>query len=190
MDFQHPSLDYDMDGDLDVFISHAVDGGTLLRNDIGDDYDYVKIKTIVMGAPQGTNYFGKGCQITIMNQGIIHYQEMGVGSPLLGHSENTIAHFGLGHCDNGVFDSISVWFPVTDATYYEENVSCNRIIEITEQMAMDSSSPSMDSSRSNDDSDSRSSSNSNSSSDSSSNSSNSGSWVVPSIILVALCALF
>ena len=158
------TLDYDNDGDLDVFISHDIDGGTLFRNDNHNNNDWMKIKTPGKGAPS-TNHFGKGVQITIMVDNIIHYQEMGVTSPLMGHSENTIAHFGLGKCRNGKADSVTVYFPVTDTTHHLTDVLCNQLVVIPENgdFVYETSFSSEDTSRNNNES---------SSSDSSS------SWVI------------
>jgi len=67
-----------------------------------------------------------------MVDNIIHYQEMGVTSPLMGHSENTIVHFGLGKCRNGKADSVTVYFPVTGITHHLTNVLCNQVVVIRE----------------------------------------------------------
>jgi len=126
------TLDFDRDGDLDIFISHAQDGGTLLRNDINNNNDWIKVKTIGNGAPE-TNHFGKGAQITVvLDNNHQFYQEMGIGSSFLGHSENNIAHFGLGSCPNGVVQYIEVWFPVTDTTVVFNEAPCNWMILIHE----------------------------------------------------------
>eukprot|EP01025_Chloroclados_australasicus_P052071 TRINITY_DN60616_c0_g1_i1.p1 TRINITY_DN60616_c0_g1~~TRINITY_DN60616_c0_g1_i1.p1 ORF type:complete len:156 (+),score=4.02 TRINITY_DN60616_c0_g1_i1:76-543(+) len=48
------------------------------------------------------------------------------------HNENNVAHFGLGICNNGMVDSIEVWFPVSNTRIMKENVLCNHEITIKE----------------------------------------------------------
>ena len=170
------TLDYDRDGDLDVFISHCVDGGALFRNDVNNNNDWLQVKTPGMGAPN-TNYFGKGTQITVMSNNKIYYQEMGVNSPLLGHSQSDMVHFGLGQCRNGVVDSLEVYFPASGIRHHLRDVRCNQVFTVAEGGNYDEYQDSSDNSNSN---------NSNSNSDSSSDA-----WtIIPSLFIIALCLLF
>jgi enediyne biosynthesis protein E4 len=126
------SLDYDNDGDLDVFIVNHGAKPILYRNDGGNANDWLKIKV------EGTvsNRDGIGAFITVdpdvavIGDEIV--REVNAGSNFLSQSELT-AHFGLGP-NAGTVDSISIIWP-SGAVQQLSDVSANQILNVVENVA-------------------------------------------------------
>ncbi|MDZ4656126.1 MAG: FG-GAP-like repeat-containing protein [Bythopirellula sp.] len=123
------SLDYDNDGDLDVFIANHGGQPILYRNDGGNENDWLKIKV------EGTasNRDGIGAFITVdpdsnvVGDEIV--REINAGSNFLSQNELT-AHFGLG-ANSGIIDSISVDWP-SGWVQQLSNVSANQVLTLVE----------------------------------------------------------
>lgn len=126
-------MDYDRDGDQDVFI---VNGGrnnppVLYQNGTNGAASFLQIETV------GTisNRDGYGAFITVVpdenNPATTFVYEMNAGSNFLGQSEN-IAHFGLG-ADGTPIDRITVEWP-SGIVQVIEDVAINQRITITEQV--------------------------------------------------------
>jgi hypothetical protein len=123
------SLDYDNDGDLDVFIVNHGAQPILYRNDGGNDNDWLKIKL------EGTasNRDGIGAFITvdpdvnIVGDEIV--REINAGSNFLSQNELT-AHFGLG-LNAGSIDLITILWP-SGAVQALGNVSANQVLYVVE----------------------------------------------------------
>lgn len=123
------SLDYDNDGDLDVFIVNHGAQPILYRNDGGNDNDWLKIKL------EGTasNRDGIGAFITvdpdvnIVGDEIV--REINAGSNFLSQNELT-AHFGLG-LNAGSIDLITIHWP-SGAVQALGNVSANQVLYVVE----------------------------------------------------------
>ncbi|MCI0333029.1 MAG: CRTAC1 family protein [Planctomycetes bacterium] len=125
------SLDYDNDGDLDVFIVNHGAKPILYRNDGGNANDWLKIKV------EGTasNRDGIGAFITVdpdanvVGDEIV--REINAGSNFLSQNELT-AHFGLGP-NSGTIDLISVVWP-SGAAQVLSNVSANQVLSLVENV--------------------------------------------------------
>ncbi len=123
------SLDYDNDGDLDIFITKNGEEAVLYRNDGGDDNDWLRISV------EGTvsNRDGIGTFITIDPDinvvGDEMVREIGAGSNFLSQNEFA-AHFGLG-LNAASIDLITVVWP--SGTVQElSNVSVNQLLNLVE----------------------------------------------------------
>ena len=116
--------DYDNDGDLDVLISNANDTPQLLRNDSGNQGNWVLIRTI------GTrsNRAGIGARIKIQTGDLIQIDEVRSGSGYLSQNDLRL-HFGIGVHEH--IDAIEVRWPsgVVDII---RDVAPNQILTITE----------------------------------------------------------
>ena len=88
-------FDYDKDGDQDVFIANNADGPLLLRNDGGDDNDWLRV--VARGTQSNSDGIGARVTLTpdLSKPEEIFLREIDGGSNYLGQSE-PVAHFGLG----------------------------------------------------------------------------------------------
>ncbi len=102
------TLDYDNDGDLDVFVVNHADEPILYRNDGGNDAAWLRIATL----GTDSNRDGIGARITVIpdldDPEQIMLREIDGGSNFLAHNEMT-AHFGLGNRDT--VDRIEILWP-------------------------------------------------------------------------------
>jgi hypothetical protein len=123
------SLDYDNDGDLDVFIANHGAQPILYRNDGGNENDWLKIK--LQGST--SNRDGLGAFITldpdIATTGDEMVRELNGGSNFLGHNE-LFAHFGLGPSAASI-DLVTVEWP-GGIVQHVTNVSPNQVLNIFE----------------------------------------------------------
>ncbi len=89
------TLDYDLDGDMDVVITAYNDPVKLLRNDIsGAGTNWLKLYLDTSGDPTLAPG-GFGTKVTITAAGRSQHYYLGGGATYLGQSE-LVAHFGLG----------------------------------------------------------------------------------------------
>ena len=86
--------DYDEDGDLDILILNLDDTPTLLRNDGGNQNNWLKISTI--GTKSNRN--GIGARIKVVTGSLVQIREIAAGTSFLSQSDLT-AHFGLGEAE-------------------------------------------------------------------------------------------
>ena len=116
--------DYDNDGDLDVLISNANDTAELLRNDGGNQGNWILIRMV------GTrsNRAGIGTRIKIQVADLIQIDEVRSGSGYLSQNDLRL-HFGIGAHKR--IDLIEVRWPsgIVDTI---RDVAPNQIITITE----------------------------------------------------------
>ncbi len=125
------SLDFDNDGDLDLFITNNGQEPILYRNDGGNVNDWLKIKL------EGTasNRDGIGAFITVDPDtnvvGDELVREINAGSNFLSQNEMT-AHFGLGP-NSGTIDFITVVWP-SGAVQELSNVSANQVLNLVEMV--------------------------------------------------------
>ncbi len=123
------TLDYDNDGDLDVFIVNHGARPILYRNDGGNANDWLKINV------EGTasNRDGLGAFITVDPDSTVAGDEMvrevNVGSNFLGHNELTV-HFGLGP-SSGSVDQIIVAWP-SGTVQQLTHVLANQVVNLLE----------------------------------------------------------
>lgn len=116
--------DYDNDGDLDVLISNANDAPQLLRNDSGNQGNWILIRTI------GTrsNRAGIGARVKIQTGDSVQIDEVRSGSGYLSQNDLRL-HFGVG-THKGI-DSIEVKWPSGVVDIIRE-VEPNQILTIME----------------------------------------------------------
>ena len=116
--------DYDDDGDLDIFVLNLNDRPTLLRNDGGNENNWLMVKTI------GTesNRDGIGARIEVSSGGLTQSAEIRSGASYLSHNDLR-AHFGLGQRET--IDSLVVRWPSGLEERFE-NLSANRLVVLQE----------------------------------------------------------
>jgi hypothetical protein len=128
------TLDYDVDGDLDVVVVNNVGTPILYRNDGGNQGDWLRIKTV--GAV--SNRDGIGAQITITpdlsEPEAIQYREIFSGNSFLSQSEIT-AHFGLG-VDAEAVDRVVIRWP-SGVVQMLSDVTPNQVLPVQEPLAGD-----------------------------------------------------
>ena len=118
------TADYDNDGDTDIVIMNSNQRAVLLRNDGGNQKNWLGIKLV------GTqsNRDGIGAKVTISIGGITQIREVKSGSSYASGSDTRLL-FGLG--ENQHIEKITiVWQSGT--TQVLENVSINQTLTITE----------------------------------------------------------
>lgn len=116
--------DYDNDGDLDVLISNANDAPQLLRNDSGNQGNWILIRTI------GTrsNRAGIGTRVKIQTGDLIQIDEVRSGSGYLSQNDLRL-HFGVG--THKRIDRIEVRWP-SGTVDIVQDIEPNQILTITE----------------------------------------------------------
>ncbi|MXY81430.1 MAG: CRTAC1 family protein [Gemmatimonadetes bacterium] len=116
--------DYDEDGDLDIFVLELNDLPTLLRNDGGDQNNYLIVRT------EGTksNRDGIGARVKLRCGDVTQVNEVRSGSSYLSQNDLRV-HFGLGECTT--VDRLEVFWPSGLAESVED-LSVNRVLVIRE----------------------------------------------------------
>ncbi|MCG8306495.1 MAG: CRTAC1 family protein [Cytophagales bacterium] len=116
--------DYDNDGDIDVYIVNLHDHGVLLRNDHGNDKNWIKLHLV----GTASNRDAIGARIKIVSGEMVQIAQKKSASGYLSQSDPRI-HFGLG--DRTTVERIEIIWP-SGATQVLENVEAGKIITITE----------------------------------------------------------
>ena len=116
--------DYDDDGDLDIFVLNINDRPTLLRNDGGNENNWLMVKTI------GTesNRDGIGARIEVHSGELTQSAEIRSGASYLSHNDLR-THFGLGQRET--IDLLIVRWPSGLEERFE-NLSANRLVVLQE----------------------------------------------------------
>lgn len=120
--------DYDLDGDLDVFvgITDSIGGGTksfLYRND-SQPQNWLQVKAV--GVQNNTN--GIGAKVVVYVNGQFMMREIG-GESSFNSQHWQVAHFGL--AQNQMVDSMDVvWYGGGLDRYYD--VNANQMLEVVE----------------------------------------------------------
>ena len=116
--------DYDDDGDLDIFVLNINDRPTLLRNDGGNENNWLMVKTI----GTGSNRDGIGAKIEVRCGDLTQSAEIRSGASYLSHNDLR-AHFGLGQRET--IDLLVVRWPSGLEERFE-NLSANRLVVLQE----------------------------------------------------------
>ncbi len=116
--------DYDNDGDLDVYIVNLNDHGVFLRNDHGNDKNWLLIKLI----GQTSNKDGVGSKVKIVTGDLTQIDQKKSSSGYLSQNDPRL-HFGLGNHEK--VDLIEVIWP-SGKVQQLENIDVNQLITITE----------------------------------------------------------
>lgn len=125
-------LDYDRDGDLDVFITNNAGEPRLYRNDGGNARHWLRVRAPGRGARNGgTNRQGIGAKVEVRVEvdrpALV--RELRGGYGYLGQSEN-VAHFGLGDAER--VHEVRVCWPVTGQCVVRNDVRADRVLVLEE----------------------------------------------------------
>lgn len=116
--------DFDNDGDLDAYIVNLNDRGALLRNNNGNQKNWISLNLI----GDTSNKDGIGARVTIVSGGIKQYTQKKSSSGYLSQNDPRL-HFGLG--DNDTVDSIEVIWP-SGKVQVLENIKAGQFLTIKE----------------------------------------------------------
>ena len=122
-------LDYDNDGDLDLFIVNKNDTPLLLRNDGGNGNHWLTVRTI------GTrsNRDGIGAKVRLVIAGRSQIKEVRSGSSYLSQHDMRI-FFGLG--DASVADTLQIHWP-SGLVQTFEHIKANRFLKVIEGQGLE-----------------------------------------------------
>jgi hypothetical protein len=117
--------DFDNDGDIDVLVFNMNDVPSLLRNDGGNQQNWIKLKLI------GTkcNRTAIGARVRVATGKHIQMDEVHSGTSVMSQSDLRL-HFGLGQSE--IIDVIEVKWPTTQKIEKFTNVQANQILTIRE----------------------------------------------------------
>lgn len=116
--------DYDNDGDIDVFIVNLEDKGVLLRNNKGNQYNWILLNLI----GDTSNRDGVGARISITYGDKKQYAQKKSSSGYISTNDHRL-HFGLGNA--ATLDSIEIIWP-SGIIQHVTNIEANQIIDIKE----------------------------------------------------------
>ncbi len=117
--------DYDNDGDIDVYIVNLEEPGVLLRNNKGNENNWISL--LLIG--DTSNRDGVGARITLSAGGKKQYAQKVSSSGYLSTNDPRI-HFGLGN--DTIVDSIEIIWP-SGKTRKLKNIKANQTITIKEK---------------------------------------------------------
>jgi hypothetical protein len=119
--------DYDNDGDIDAYIVNLEDHGALLRNNKGNQNNWIALHLIGVQS----NRDGIGARVTVRYGGEQQVAQMKSSSGYLSQNDPRM-HFGLG--DHGTVDQIEVVWP-SGIIQVLENIEAGQFLTITESQS-------------------------------------------------------
>ena len=122
------TLDYDDDGDLDLFVTNNAGPPSLYRNDGGDANSWLRIRLV--DERSNRTPIGATIEVTPKIGGKSQIREMGVSSHFLGQSE-LVAHFGLGTHESTV-DTVTIRWPVSGQVTVLRDLPARAMITVRE----------------------------------------------------------
>ena len=111
--------DYDNDGDVDLLVFNLDGPPQLLRNDGGNQRNWLSLR-LVGG--------GLGAKVSVVSGGIEQIAELVSGGSFLSHSDGRV-HFGLGA--NAAAERVEIHWP-SGRTQHLENVAANQFLVVEE----------------------------------------------------------
>ena len=121
-------LDYDDDGDLDLFLTHNAGPGRLFRNDGGNTNDWLRVQA--RGTTSNTQGIGARVTVRVTPDATPQVQEIGASTHFMGQSE-AIAHFGLGTGDAPIAE-VRVEWPVSGEVQIFKDVPRRMLLSVVE----------------------------------------------------------
>jgi hypothetical protein len=118
------TFDYDLDGDLDVFVVNTWASPVLYRNDGGNGNDWLRV-----AFDTSEQHIGARVLVEAVDGGPTQLREMSAGSNFLGQNEE-VAHFGLGPFA-GLVHQVTVTFP-SGAVVVFDDVTPNTTLTVTD----------------------------------------------------------
>jgi hypothetical protein len=117
--------DFDNDGDIDVLILNMNDYPSLLRNDGGNQNNWIKIKLL------GTkcNRTAIGARVRVVTGNHVQMDEVHSGTSVMSQNDLRL-HFGLGQVKQ--IDLIEVKWPTTQKIEKFTNIEANQFLTIKE----------------------------------------------------------
>ena len=116
--------DYDNDGDIDIFVLNLNDLPTFLRNEGGNNNNWLMVETVGVDS----NRDGIGARIRVRCGELTQINEVRSGSSYLSQNDFR-AHFGLGESD--IVDLLEVSWPSGRVESFE-NLAANRLVVVQE----------------------------------------------------------
>ena len=116
--------DYDNDGDIDAYIVNLNDNGALLRNNKGNESNWISLDLI----GETSNRDGIGASVTVISGGIKQFAQKKSSSGYLSQNDPRM-HFGLGN--NEMIESIEVIWP-SGKIQLLENIKAGQFLTIKE----------------------------------------------------------
>lgn len=120
-------LDYDNDGDLDIFVTNNA-GRPVLYQNRGNNNGWLRI--VLEGAAENRNAIGARIAVRTDSDAKAQIREIHSGSGFLGQSELT-AHFGLGPGSDPVFEVRITW-PGSQEEQVLRDVARNQVLTVVE----------------------------------------------------------
>ena len=131
------SLDFDRDGDLDLFVVHNGDTPVLYRNDGGNRNAWLRVEA--RGTDSNRDGVGTVVFVWADSEGLAQVREIESGGGFLGQSERA-AHFGLGPGSAPV-ERVLVFWPATGRTQEFADVARNATLVAVEPLAAEPPPP-------------------------------------------------
>ena len=117
--------DFDNDGDVDIFINNMNESPSLLRNDGGNQQNWISVSLV----GRKSNRSGIGARVTVVAGGRRQVQEVRSGSSFMSQSDLRL-HFGLGEAT--AVDKIQVRWPFPNLVDEVSDIAVNQQVTLTE----------------------------------------------------------
>ncbi len=120
-------FDYDMDGDLDVFVVNTWGQPVLYRNDGGNDNDWLRVEFATR-----EQFVGARIEVQAVENGPVQTYEVNNNSNFLAQDE-VISHFGLGQSLSGTVHRVEVTMPSGVVREFLD-VTSNSLLTVTDPL--------------------------------------------------------
>ena len=121
-------LDYDDDGDLDLFLTHNAGPGRMFRNDGGNARPWLRVQA--RGTTSNTQGIGARVRVRVTPGATPQVREIGASTHFMGQSE-AVAHFGLGSGEAPIFE-VRVEWPASGAVQVFHDVPRRSLLTAVE----------------------------------------------------------